>query len=59
MPAHFEQTPKNKIEYLLSLSKPQKINLRLAHLEQTVEKRFRDLLTLSKRLKKDFETCSA
>ena len=40
MPAHLEQTPKDKIEYLLTLSKLQKIKLRLAQLEQTVKKRF-------------------
>ena len=33
MPAHLEQASKNKIEYLLTLSKLQKIKLRLAHLE--------------------------
>ena len=40
MPAHLEQASKNKIEYLLTLSKLQKIKLRLAQLEQTVKKRF-------------------
>ena len=38
MPAHFEQTSKNKIENLLTLSKLQKIKLRLAQLEQMVKK---------------------
>ena len=38
MPAQLEQASKNKIEYLLTLSKLQKIKLRLAHLEQMVKK---------------------
>ena len=58
MPAHLEQTPKNKIETCSAWANGQENNLKSAQLEQTVEKIIWDLLTLGKQLKKDFETCS-
>ena len=51
------QTSKNKIGCLLSLSKLQKINLRLAEGSANAKKRFWDLPRVRQTAKKDFETC--